>query len=74
MRPDPTSLFVKKVSLVHLVTANPLLFYLLKLPFQLSLTLHLLLSTSHKHHLAVEFCAVHLLNSLQMRRPGQSAL
>lgn len=55
---------IKGLVSTDLITTDPLLFQQLKLPLQLRLPLHLLLSPAHKHSLAVEFGAIHVLYSL----------
>ena len=50
-----------------LITTDPFLFQHLKLPLQLRLPLHLLLRPPHKHGLAIEVSAVHVLYCLWMK-------
>lgn len=65
---DGTDPFDPFKSVSDLITTDPFLFQHLKLPLQLGLALHFLLSSSHKHRLAVELCAVHVLHGLRGTR------
>lgn len=60
---------IKKTGVLgpDLITTDSFLFQLLKLPLQLRLTLHFLLSSPHEHGLPVELGAVHFLHSLVIK-------